>query len=251
VEQVFRALGDPSRRLLLDRLFERDGQTLTELCASLPQMTRFGVMSHLGILEQADLVTTRRVGRHKLHYLNPVPIRLIHDRWIGKFAAPVAGAMAVIKQALEEGPMDKPSHVYSVFVRSSQERLWQAITDGAETERYYYGTRVESSWEVGAPLRYANPDGTAAADGTVLEIEPGKRVTMLFHPRWDPELEAAGPVRMTWEITPAQDGVCRLTVTVLDLVPGSRTETDFVGGVVWIVSGLKSWVETCQVLAAA
>src|SRR5262245_64142438 len=145
---VFRALGDPSRRLLLDRLFERDGQTLNELCAHLPGMTRFGVMNHLSILEAAGLVTPAKVGRQKLHYLNPVPIRLVHDRWIGKFAAPVVGAMAALKHNLEEQPMNTPRHVYTVFVRSTPERLWNAIVDGQQTELYYYGTRVESTWEV-------------------------------------------------------------------------------------------------------
>ena len=82
MDEVFKAINDPSRRLLLDKLYERDGQTLGELCAYLPEMTRFGVMSHLKILEEAELVTTRKQGRQKFHYLNPVPIRLIHDRWI-------------------------------------------------------------------------------------------------------------------------------------------------------------------------
>jgi len=251
MEPAFRALGDPSRRLLLDRLFERDGQTLTELCASLPQMTRFGVMSHLGILEAAGLVTTRKVGRHKHHYLNPVPIRLIHDRWISKFAAPVVGALAALKQTLEERPMDTPRHVYRVYVRSTPERLWNAIVNGQQTELYYYGTRVESTWEVGASLTYRYPDGSTAADGSVLEIEPGKRLTMSFHARWDPDIEAEGPVRMVWEIEPAQDGVCQLSVTVLDVAAGSKTETDFMGGLAYIVSGLKSLVETGQPLVAA
>src|ERR671935_785379 len=85
MELVFKALADAGRRRLLDRLFERDGQTLLELCEALPGMTRFGVMKHLRVLEDAGLVSTRRVGREKLHYLNPVPIRLIHDRWIGKY----------------------------------------------------------------------------------------------------------------------------------------------------------------------
>ncbi|HEY3163451.1 MAG TPA: helix-turn-helix domain-containing protein, partial [Candidatus Limnocylindrales bacterium] len=88
---IFRALGDPSRRLLLDRLFDRDGQTLGELAAGLPGMTRFGVMRHLDVLEEAGLIETRKVGREKHHYLNPVPIRLVADRWIGKFAERVVG----------------------------------------------------------------------------------------------------------------------------------------------------------------
>src|SRR5438128_9297196 len=85
-DRVFRALADAGRRLLLDSLFSEDGQTLRQLAARLPSMTRFGVMKHLRLLEAAGLVATRKVGREKLHYLNPVPIRLIHDRWIGKYA---------------------------------------------------------------------------------------------------------------------------------------------------------------------
>ena len=161
---TFRALADPNRRVLLDRLFERDGQTLGELCEYLPEMTRFGVMKHLGVLEEADLVTTVKVGREKRHYLNPVPIRLVHDRWIGKFAEPVVGAMSTLKSKLET-PMDTFDHIYAIQIKASPDRVWQAITDGDETVRYYYGTRVVSDWPAGAPLRYAYPDGTIAADG--------------------------------------------------------------------------------------
>ncbi len=103
MESVFRALGDPSRRLLLDALFANDGQTLVQLSAHLPAITRFGVMKHLRVLEDAGLVTTRKIGREKLHYLNPVPIRLLHDRWISKFAEPWVGAMGALKRELESG----------------------------------------------------------------------------------------------------------------------------------------------------
>src|SRR6186997_3175364 len=113
---IFRALADANRRVLLDRLFERDGQTLGELCEYLPEMTRFGVMKHLGVLEEAGLVTTVKVGREKRHFLNPVPIRLVHDRWISKFAEPVVGAMSAIKSRLE-APMDTFDHVYSASSR--------------------------------------------------------------------------------------------------------------------------------------
>ena len=98
---VFRALADPTRRHLLDRLFERDGRTLTELESDL-EMTRFGVMKHLRLLEDAGLVVTRRSGREKLHYLNPVPIRLIHDRWIDKYTERQVSALAYLKSELEE-----------------------------------------------------------------------------------------------------------------------------------------------------
>ena len=101
MDAVFRALADPTRRSLLDELFKHDGQTLSALGARLP-MTRFGVMKHLRVLEEAGLVTTRRRGREKLHFLNPVPIRLIHDRWVSKYAEPWAAALSGLKKNIEE-----------------------------------------------------------------------------------------------------------------------------------------------------
>ena len=243
---IFRALADPNRRVLLDGLFERDGQTLGALCRYLPEMTRFGVMKHLVILEEADLVTTRKAGREKRHFLNPVPIRLVHDRWISKFAEPVVGAMSAIKAHLES-PMDTIDHVYSVYIKASPDRVWRAITDGNETVRYYYGTRVVSDWGSGSPLSYAYPDGSIAADGVVLEIDPGRRVVMAFHPRWDPDVDAEGPIRMTWEVEATDDGGSKLTVTSA-LKLGSKSAEGFTSGIVYIVSGLKTFVETGEPL---
>ena len=100
MDEVFKALADPTRRLLLDELYARDGQTLTEL-ESRVEMTRFGVMKHLRVLEEAHLVTTRRRGREKLHFLNPVPIRLVHDRWVSKYAEPWAATLTGLKRELE------------------------------------------------------------------------------------------------------------------------------------------------------
>ncbi len=246
---VFRALADPGRRVLLDRLFERDGQTLGELCEHLPGMTRFGVMKHLRVLEEANLVATQRVGREKRHFLNPVPIRLVHDRWTGKFAEAIVGAMSNLKHHLER-PMDPIDHVYTTFIKASPERVWQAITDGDDTIRYYYGTRVTSDWAVGSPISYTYPDGSVAADGEVLALEPGRSVTMAFHPRWSPEIDAEGPVRMTWAVEAAEDGTSRLTVTSA-LVPGSRADAEFRTGNAYIVSGLKTFLETGTPLVVA
>ncbi len=241
---AFRALADPSRRLLLDRLFERDGQTLGELCDHLPAMTRFGVMRHLGVLEGAGLISTRRVGRQKRHYLNPVPIRQIHDRWISKYAAPVVGALSALKGHLEERSMAlPPDHVYRIYIQAPPERVWRAITDGDETERYYFGTRVNSSWKVGDPVTYDYPDGTIAADGEVVSVEPPARLEITFRARWDPEMEAEGFVHQVWEIE-ASRGISKVTVTTKGLTPGSRTAEEFGGGIVFIVSGLKSFVES-------
>ena len=248
---VFRALADPNRRVLLDRLFERDGQTLGQLCEALPAMTRFGVMKHLGVLEESGLLSTRRVGREKRHYLDPIPIRLVHDRWTSKFAASIVGPMTALKRHLE-GPMSTVDHVYSVYVKASPERIWRAITDGDETIRYYFGTRVSSTWEPGAPITYTYPDGTVAADGSVVDIQPGRRVVMSFHARWDPEIEAEGPIRMTWEIEPGErDGAPSRLIVTSAMPPGSKTEGEFSGGVVFIVSGLKTALETGDPMVAA
>ena len=247
---TFRALADPGRRVLLDRLFERDGQTLGELCAALPEMTRFGVMKHLGVLEATDLVTTQKVGRERRHFLNPVPIRQAHDRWIGKFAEPVVGAMTFMKRTLE-APMDPVDHVYSVYIKATPERVWRAITDGDDTVNYYYGTRVSSDWSKGGKVVYEYPDGSLAADGEILEIDPGRRVSMSFHARWSPEMEAEGPVTMTWEIEPGADGTSTLTVVTGGMVAGGHVQSEFSGGIVYIVSGLKTLVETGEPLAVA
>ena len=252
---AFRALADPSRRLLLDRLFERDGQTLGELTGHLPDMTRFGVMRHLDVLESAGLITTRRAGREKRHFLNPVPIRLIHDRWISKYAAPVLGAMSALKGHLEAPPMAVPpehlDHVYSIYINAPPERIWRAITDGDDTARYYYGTRVVSDWAAGSPIRYDYPDGTPAADGEVLALDPPRRLEMTFRALWDEELAAEGHVRQLWELEPAEDADAPTKLTVTTFGLSTKLASQFTGGMVWIVSGLKSHVEGAPAPVAA
>src|SRR4051812_30184297 len=124
MDEVFRALADPTRRSLLDELFEQDGQSLSALEERLP-MTRFGVMKHLRVLEEAGLVASRRRGREKLHFLNPVPIRLVHDRWVSKYAEPWAAALSGLKSRLEE----RVEKVFEIYIKTTPERLWEAITD--------------------------------------------------------------------------------------------------------------------------
>jgi len=244
-DEVFKALNDPSRRLLLDRLFDEDGQTLGELTAHLPQMTRFGVMNHLSVLEGAGMVTTRKVGRSKHHYLNPVPIRLVHDRWISRYTEPVVGAMASMKTHLEGGTrtMSEPTHIYQTYIKCEPEQAWIAIVDGDLTVNYFYGTRVESDWEPGSTISYTYPDGSVAADGEVIAIDHGKRVEMTFLARWDPELEAEGPAHMVW-IVETDSGLTRVTVEYYDLDPSSKRLQDFAVGLPYIVGGMKTLLET-------
>src|SRR3954466_13189150 len=136
MDEVFRALGDPSRRQLLDSLNARNGQTLRELCSGL-DMARQSVSKHLAVLEAANLVSTVRRGREKLHYLNAAPINEIAERWITRYERNRVSALADLKRALEDTPVDRPSFVYTTYIKTTPERLWQALTDPAFTERYW------------------------------------------------------------------------------------------------------------------
>jgi DNA-binding transcriptional ArsR family regulator/uncharacterized protein YndB with AHSA1/START domain len=247
MDEVFKAINDPSRRLLLDSLHERDGQTLGELCTLLPEMTRYGVMNHLRILEGAGLVTTHKQGRSKYHYLNPVPIRLIHDRWISRYAEPRVGAIAGIKARLETGEqlMDKPVHVYKTYIRATVEEVWNAIIDPEQTVQYFYGTLVESDWEVGSAMNYYYPDGRQASGGQVLSIDAPKRMEFTFHALWDEELKAEGPAREVWALA-EMNGMVELKVEIYEI--GEKTLENFKEGLPYIISGLKTLVETGEPL---
>jgi uncharacterized protein YndB with AHSA1/START domain len=241
VDEVFRALADPTRRQLLDELFREDGQTLRALEERFP-MTRFGVMKHLKQLEAAGLVVTQRRGREKLHYLNPVPIRLVHDRWVSKYAEPWAAGLSDLKTRLE-ATMEK---VFEIYIRTTPERLWEAITDTDIRAKYQFGCRVDSTWTKGARVEMSNPHAPALlADGEILEVDPPHRLVQTMHAHWDEAVEAEGVSRVTWEIEPVGDS-CRLLVTHDQLREGACEE--LYGGWPMILSGLKTWLETGDVL---
>jgi uncharacterized protein YndB with AHSA1/START domain/DNA-binding transcriptional ArsR family regulator len=245
MEAVFRALADPNRRRLLDGLRERDGQALSELETALPGMTRFGVMKHLRVLEEARLVTTRRHGRQKLHFLNPVPIRLISDRWISRYAEPWVNAMADLKTTLEATrPMSAPpKQVYEIFIHATPERVWQGITDGELTKQYYYGGAVRSDLTVGSPFRYVDDDGATLLDGEILEVDPPRRLVTTFSALWDPATAADRPSRITYEIEP-QGPLTKLTMIHDDFDGETATYRAVAGGWSYILSGLKTLLET-------
>jgi uncharacterized protein YndB with AHSA1/START domain/DNA-binding transcriptional ArsR family regulator len=247
LEDAFRALADPNRRALLDALRERDGQALGELEERLPGMTRFGVMKHLRILEAASLVTTRRDGRRKLHFLNPVPIQLIADRWISRYAQPWTAAMADLKSALEAPRMSAPRHVYETYIRTSPERLWQALTDPELTQRYYHDTRVGSGWQRGDPITYTWTDGTVTIEGLIVEADAPRRLVHTFHFTQDPEQAAERPSRCTWEIVPMGEA-CLLRLTHDDFDGETSTYRSVGNGWSPILSGLKTLLETGEPL---
>jgi uncharacterized protein YndB with AHSA1/START domain/DNA-binding transcriptional ArsR family regulator len=243
MDEVFKALADPTRRSLLDELFERDGQSLSELEQRLP-MTRFGVMKHLRVLEQAGLVKTRKRGREKLHFLNPVPIRLVHDRWVSKYAEPWAAALTGLKHELEkEKTMEK---VFEIYIKTTPERLWEAIVDPELRAKYNFGVGVDSDWSPGSSYESAHPAaGIAIAEGENLEVEPPRRLVQSFTALWSDQVKNEGTSRVTWEIEPVGDS-CQLTVTHDQLPEGANSE--LYGGWPMILSGLKTLLETGEEL---
>ena len=190
MDEVFRALADPSRRQLLDSLNDRNGQTLRELCSGL-EMARQSVSKHLAILEAASLVTTVRRGREKLHYLNAAPINAITERWITQYDRERVHALADLKRALEETPMDdNHSFVYTTYIKTTPERLWQALTDPAFTQRYW-NIRFETDWKAGSRMTWHQRGVTIAdPEQVVLESEPYRRLSYTWH-TFSPELSDA------------------------------------------------------------
>lgn len=241
VDDVFRALADPTRRALLDELFRQDGQTLGELEARF-EMTRFGVMKHLRILEEAGLVVPRRDGRRKRHHLNPVPIRLVHDRWVGKYAEPWAAGLSDLKQRLE-ATMEK---VFEIYIRTTPERLWEALTGPDDRPSYAFGTRWSPALGPEAAFQVVSPNAPGPlGEGEVLEWDPPRRLVQTMRALWSEDVASEGFSTVTYEIEQVADS-CRLTVVHSDLREGASGE--LYGGWPMILSGLKTWLETGEVL---
>jgi len=241
VDEVFKALADPTRRSLLDELFREDGQTLSAL-GERCSMTRFGVMKHLKQLEDAGLIVTRRRGREKLHFLNAVPIRLIHDRWVSKYAEPWAAALSDLKNELESS-MEK---VFEIYIRTTPQRLWEAITDGDIRSKYQFGARITSDWTAGSRFEMGNPkSGGLLGEGVNLEVDPPRKLVQSMVALWGEDVKSEGTSRVTWEIEPVGDS-CRLVVTHDQLREGANEQ--LYGGWPMILSGLKTWLETGELL---
>jgi len=241
VDAVFRALADPTRRSLLDALFREDGQTLSALEAPF-SMTRFGVMRHLRVLEEAGLVVTKRRGREKLHFLNPVSIRLVHDRWVSKYTEPWAAALSGLKHRLE----NRMEKVFEIYIKTTPERLWEAITDPEIRSKYNFGARQTSDWTPGSRYEMWAPGAPGPlGEGENLEVDPPRRLVQTMHALWGEDVKSEGTSRVTWEIEPVGDS-CRLIVTHDQLREGANEQ--LYGGWPMILSGLKTWLETGKLL---
>jgi uncharacterized protein YndB with AHSA1/START domain/biotin operon repressor len=241
VDIVFKALADPTRRALLDALFRDDGQSLKALEARF-EMSRIAVSKHLGLLEAAGLVVTKRRGREKLHFLNPVPIREVHDRWVSKYTEVWAAGLVDLKSDLEQS-MEK---VFEIYIKTSPERLWEAITDPQIRAKYNFGAHQVTDWAEGGRYEMKHPGANGLlGEGVNLEVDPPSRLVQTMVALWSDEAKAEGTSRVTWEIEPVGDS-CRLTVTHDQLREGANPE--LYGGWPMILSGLKTWLETGDLL---
>ena len=264
MDVVFRALGDPARRTLLDRLNAHSGLTLTELCADMG-MTRQSVTKHLDVLEAAELVTTLRRGRVKLHFLNAAPINDIADRWIHHYDRARAQALSDLKTALEATPMDETTFVYTTYIHATPEKVWQGLTDPAFTTRYWRhpkagGVAMSTDWAKGSAYDVAYDEAGLVIqhpEQVVLESDPFRRLAYTWHtftPEWAAILGFDEETAASWRAEPRSKvafdleetgpGVVKLTVVHDGFVPGSEVLQGVRQGWPAVLGSLKTLLET-------
>ncbi|MEC3918218.1 ArsR/SmtB family transcription factor [Nocardia sp. CDC160] len=246
MDAVFKALADGTRRLLLDRLREQNGQTLRELCERV-DMARQSVTQHLDILEKAGLVTVLRRGRERVHYINPTPIHDIEQRWISVFDRPRLDVLRAIKDRAEEYAMTAttiPNYVYVTYIHATAEQVWKALTD-ADLTAQYWGHENISDWQVGSPWEHRRADGSGKVDvvGKILESDPPTKLVLTFE---DSPEEDRSPSVVTFLVEPHQD-IVRLTVTHENL-PNEEMLQGISSGWPAVLANLKSLLETGKAL---
>lgn len=248
--EIFKALADPSRRTLLDLLQASDGRTLSDLCAPL-EMSRFGVMKHLNILEEADLITTRKVGREKLHYLNAVPIRQIYDRWVSKYAEPWAIELTSLQKELERDTNmeNMHQHVNRIAIKAKPEQVWKALTDPAKTSKFWFNCSIRSTWEIESPFELWNGE-EKKAEGIILAMDPPSKLVMSWRFLTFPDTVSDNPSRITWEIESHAEfhGVTLVTIVHDEFEQAANTAKILQNGLPIVLSGMKTFLETGSTL---
>ncbi|MDH3337378.1 MAG: SRPBCC domain-containing protein [Gammaproteobacteria bacterium] len=247
MEAVFKALADGSRRRVLDALFDRDGQTLQALGAHV-DFTRQGLSKHLRILEDAGLVITEFQGREKKHYLNPVPIHEVTERWIAKYAREQLVAISALKQSLEGVDMNNKEFAYQTYINAPREKVWEALTNAEFTAKYFYATRVQSTWDPGAVVEYLNASGDdVVVEGKVIEADAPDKLVITWHVLYDEAAMKEAPSRVTFSLEDV-GGQTRLRI-VHDQFPEDTVLFDSISdGWPWILASLKSLLETGDAL---
>jgi uncharacterized protein YndB with AHSA1/START domain/DNA-binding transcriptional ArsR family regulator len=239
VDRVFKALAHPTRRTLNDRLHERNGLTLTELCARI-EMTRQSATQHLDLLERANLISTVRRGREKLHYFNPMPIHEIQERWIDRFERSRMQTVAEVRRRAEEAMADRPTFVYVIYIEGTPTAVWRALTD-ADLSAAYWGHSNVSDWQPESRWEHRRVDGSDIADvvGTVVESSPPNRLVTTWAAPGETTPDRTSQV--TFEIE-SFEGVVRLTVTHEDLADEANRD-EAARGWAAVLSNLKSFIE--------
>lgn len=248
VDGVFKALADPTRRLMLDRLRADNGRTLGQLCEGL-DMARQSATQHLDVLVEAGLVAVVRRGRERFHYLDPGPIHEIEERWIAAFDVPRLRTLDAIRQhaeelAMNDTPTTVPTYVYITYIRASAEQVWHALTDADLTARYWGHANV-SDWNPGSRWEHRRVDGSDIVDvaGTVLEVDPPVRMVISFG---SPEGSIDEQSVVTFLIEPS-DHIVRLSVTHEKLADQTALG-EIAHGWPAVLANLKSLLETGEVL---
>lgn len=249
MDKIFDALAHPTRRALLDRLRLADGATTSALAAG-QEASRFAIMKHLRILEDAGLVVSRKVGRGRRHYLNPVPIQELADCWTAPFLAPLLQNLTRLKATAETRamtatpPPPPPVHVWEMFVRATPEAFWDVLTDDARTPLWqHFDMTHRTEWRVGGRIAFLLGD-TEMIVGELLELDPPRRLVHSFSARWAPDVAADSPSRVTWEITPVGEDACKGVLTHDGFAGATATALAVTGGWPEALSRLKTLVET-------
>ena len=246
MDQIFKALNDPARRALLDSLRAQDGQSLSALEQVLDQ-SRFGVMKHLRVLENAGLIVTRKQGRFKYHYLNALPLQELMDRWVAPFLQPQARSLSELKQKLErDTKMGKPDFVMQTFIRGTQDALWSALTEADQMAAYHFACNaVQGNAKIGSSTAFILPNGDAMLRQVTTALDPKSRIAMTFEPLFmGPDAPSSHMVYLIED----QVGQCKLTIEHYDIAPGQE---GFGEGWARLAASLKSYLETGTALKAA
>jgi uncharacterized protein YndB with AHSA1/START domain/DNA-binding transcriptional ArsR family regulator len=254
--RTIRALADAHRRALLDSLRADDGQSVSQLQTALPMLGRHAVLKHLRVLEEAELVTTHKVGRRRVVHLNPPPIVELAQRWLDDYAAFTGTALTRLRDHLEtertaEGATmstETKTLVASIVIEASPDRVWHALTDPDQSRRWFFGGLVQSSWKIGEPIEWVNAAGDSLIAGTITDLVPGERLAHTFSATWSPETAADPVSNYEWVLTPMGDSLTRVTVPHTNVPAGTATAEQVDGGTSLVISSLKTFVETGRTL---
>ena len=240
MDKIFSALGDNSRRYLLDLLYERNGQSLTELSSNL-DMSRQAVTKHLKILESANLVVPVWKGKEKLHYFNPVPLRLIYLRWISKFDENRIQGLYDLKNDSENITKEAKmkGFIYQIVIASSAEKVWESLTKPEFTQKFWFGRSVISDWKVGSPVTIITPEGKEEVKGEVVEFLQNKRLSYTWLTPEENATEATTVVFELQEMGP----MTKLTI-LHDIDAENAKFQQAATGWTFILCGLKTFLET-------